>query len=85
MNPLVTRLRDTAPHGIEALLQPLDPGEDDRALERADEETQMTAPERDVDREDYEERKDDIKTDASYAGFDAAEVAQNEVDDDPAY
>ena len=60
-------------------------GEDDRALERADEETQMTAPERDVDREDYEERKDDIKTDASYAGFDAAEVAQNEVDDDPAY
>lgn len=33
--------------------------EDDRALERAEEETRMTPHERDVFEEDYEARKDD--------------------------
>jgi hypothetical protein len=60
-------------------------GEDARALERADEETRMTPEERDVAEEDYEARKDDMRTaGTSYAGFDATEVARNEVDDDPA-
>jgi hypothetical protein len=36
--------------------------EDDRTLERAEEETRMTPHERDVSEEDYEARRDDINT-----------------------
>ena len=35
-------------------------GEDDRAIERAEEESRMTPFERALDREDYEGRKDDL-------------------------
>jgi hypothetical protein len=35
--------------------------EDDRAIERAERESYMTAAERDVDREDFEAHKDDAK------------------------
>lgn len=35
-------------------------GEDERAVERAEEESRMTPLQRDVDREDFEGRKDDV-------------------------
>jgi len=70
--------------GLKSFFSRWTKGEDERALERADEETRMTSYERDVDEEDYEARKEDMRTEGtSYAGFDAAEVARNEVDDDP--
>ncbi len=70
--------------GLKSFFSRWTKSDDARALERADEETRMTPQERDVDEEDYEAHKDEIRTDASYAGFDAADVARNEVDDDPA-
>ena len=57
-------------------------GENERAVERAEEESRMTPADRDLDEEDYEAHKEDIRTaGTSYAGFDAADVARNELDD----
>jgi hypothetical protein len=71
--------------GLKSFFSRWTKGEDERALERADEETRMTPEERDVEEEDYEARKEDMRTaGTSYAGFDAADVARNETDDDPA-
>jgi hypothetical protein len=68
--------------GLKSFFSRWTKGEDARAVERADEETRMTPYERDVDREDYEARKEDMRTaNTSYAGFDAADVARNELDD----
>ena len=49
-------------------------GEDDRALERAEAESRMTPLERDVDREDYEGRKDDSYIGGSFSGAEAMET-----------
>jgi hypothetical protein len=43
-------------------------GEDERALERAGEETRMTPHERDVFEEDYEAQKDDVRVEERYPG-----------------
>ena len=53
-------------------------GEDERAVERAEQESQMTGHERAVDQEDFEARKDDVA-----AGLDwpAAEAEQSASDD----
>ncbi len=55
-------------------------GEDERAVERAENEAQMTPVDRAVDREDFEGRKDDIVAGSSRAGSDAAEAASDELD-----
>jgi hypothetical protein len=57
-------------------------GEDARALERAERESGMTEPERDVDREDFEARKDDVAARSSWAGLDASETAADDLKSD---
>ena len=54
--------------GLKQLFQRWSKGEDARAVERAAEETRMTPYERDVDREDYEARKDDVAATRGLAG-----------------
>jgi len=51
------------------------------ALERAEDETRMTPYERDVDREDFEARKDDIRADNTFAGRAAEEAAEGELEE----
>ncbi len=46
--------------GLKDLFRRWSKGEDERAIERAEEESRMTPYERAVDREDYEGRKDDL-------------------------
>jgi hypothetical protein len=46
--------------GLKDLFSRWSKGEDERALERAAEESRMTPHERAVDREDFEGRKDDL-------------------------
>jgi hypothetical protein len=46
--------------GLKDLFRRWSKDEDERAIERAEEETRMTPFERDVDREDFEGRKDDL-------------------------
>lgn len=48
-------------------------GEDERAIERAEEESRMTTFERDLDLEDFEGRKDDVyATERESAGAESA-------------
>jgi hypothetical protein len=46
--------------GLKDLFSRWSKSEDERAIERADEESRMTPFERDVDREDFEGRKEDL-------------------------
>ena len=57
-------------------------GEDARAVERAERESAMTASERDVDREDFEARKDDVAAGSGLVGFDASQTAAKDLDTD---
>jgi len=66
--------------GIKQLFQRWSKGEDARAVERAKEESDMTPYERDVDREDFEARKDDIAATRGPAGSAAADVAAEDLD-----
>lgn len=53
-------------------------GEDERAVERAEEESRMTPLQRDVDREDFEGRKDDVyATERESAGADAIPAGED--------
>lgn len=52
--------------------------EDERALERADEETRMSPHDRDVFEEDYEARKDDTHIAGGFAGSEALGAADDE-------
>jgi hypothetical protein len=60
--------------GLKDLLTRWRRGEDRRAVERAENESRMTPFERDVDREDFEARKDDTAAGASWAGSEAADA-----------
>jgi hypothetical protein len=55
--------------------------EDRRATERADLESGMTPYERDIDKEDFEARKDDTAADSTWAGREAEGAARGEFDD----
>jgi hypothetical protein len=55
-------------------------GDDRRAVERAKEETRMTAYERDVDQEDFEARKDDVQVTRDYAGSEALDAARDDLE-----
>ena len=46
--------------GLKDLFSRWSKSEDDRAIERAEEESRMTPFERDLDQEDFEGRKDDL-------------------------
>jgi hypothetical protein len=54
--------------GLKELFQRWTKGEDARAVERAEEESEMTPLERDVDREDFEAHKDDVAVTRGLAG-----------------
>ena len=56
-------------------------GEDDRAVERAELESQMTPEERAVDQEDFEARKDDTAAESSWAGREAEGAERGELED----
>jgi hypothetical protein len=73
------RMRHARPMGLKEFFSRWSKGEDERAIERADNESRMTAEERAVDREDFEGRKDDTAAGSSWAGSEAASAA--DVDD----
>jgi hypothetical protein len=55
-------------------------GEDERAVDRAEEETRMTPVERDIDEEDYEGRKEDLLlADQDYASSEALGSAADDL------
>jgi hypothetical protein len=66
--------------GLKRFWQRWSKTEDSRAIERAEAESQMTPFERDVDREDFEGRKDDIAATRGAAGSAAADVASEDLD-----
>jgi heme-degrading monooxygenase HmoA len=65
--------------GLKELFQRWTKSEDARAVERAEEESRMTPYERDVDREDFEARKDDLLAGRDRAGADALDVADDDL------
>jgi transposase len=67
--------------GLKDLFSRWTKGEDRRATERAERESDMTPYERDVDQEDFEARKDDIAAGSSWAGREAEGAASGELDD----
>ena len=67
--------------GLKDLLRRWTKGEDERAIERAEERTRMTPVERDVDREDFEARKDDVASMSQWPGQQAAEAARDDLDE----
>jgi hypothetical protein len=66
--------------GLKQLLQRWSKREDAHAVERAEEESRMTPFERDVDREDFEGRKDDVAAGRGLAGESALDVAGDDLD-----
>lgn len=64
--------------GLKGLFSRWSKGEDERAIERAEEESRMTPFERDVDREDFEGRKDDLyATERESAGADVIPTGED--------
>jgi hypothetical protein len=63
--------------GLKDLFSRWSKGEDARAIERAEEESRMTPFERDVDREDFEGRKEDLfATERESAGAESVPGAE---------
>jgi hypothetical protein len=67
--------------GLKDLFSGWTKGEDDRAVGRAQLESQMSPRERAVDQEDFEARKDDTAAGSSWAGREAEGAARGELDD----
>ena len=64
--------------GLKDLFSRWSKSEDERAIERADEESRMTPFERDVDREDFEGRKQDLyASERESAGADAIPTGED--------
>ena len=53
--------------------------EDDRAIERAVEDSRGTAYERDIEQENFEGRKQDLRTGSSFAGSAAEDAAGDDL------
>lgn len=66
--------------GLKDLFSRWTKGEDARATERAERESQMTPQERAIDQEDFEARKDDTAAASSWAGREAEGAASDEPD-----
>jgi hypothetical protein len=64
--------------GLKDLLRRWSKSEDQRAIDRAEDESRMTPHERAVDSEDFEARKDDIAATSGWAGSEAAAAASEE-------
>jgi hypothetical protein len=67
--------------GLKQFFQRWTKGEDARAVERAEQESQMTPHERDVDQEDFEGKKDDLAAASSFRGEAAEDVAAEDLDE----
>ena len=67
--------------GLKDLFSRWTKAEDRRATKRADLESGMTPYERDIDKEDFEARKDDIAADSTWAGREAEGAARGELDE----
>jgi hypothetical protein len=76
---LAPRDRQTRVMGLKELWQRWSKGEDARAVERAEEESRMSASERAADHEDFEARKDDIEASRGPAGSAATDVASEDL------
>ena len=66
--------------GLRELFSRWSKGEDERAIERADAESGMTPLERDVDHEDFEGRKEDLKATSHWVGSEVAETAADDLE-----
>lgn len=66
--------------GLKQLFQRWSKGEDARAIERVEEESQLTPFERDVDQEDFEAGKDDLRSTRGAEGAAAVDVAREDLD-----
>ena len=73
-------VRQTAVMGLKDLLKRWSKGEDERAVERAEEESRMTPGERAVAHEDFEAQKDDIAARSRPAGAGAADAASEDLE-----
>ena len=67
--------------GLKDLFSRWSKREDQRSIERAEEESGMTPAERAFDQEDFEGRKDDIAAGSTWAGREAEGAASGELDD----
>ena len=67
--------------GLKDLFSRWTKSEDERAIERAKLESQMSPEERAHDQEDFEGRKDDIAAESSWAGREAEGAERGELDD----
>jgi hypothetical protein len=66
--------------GLKEILSRWTRSEDRRAVERSKEESRMAAHERDVDQEDFEARKDDVKLNRDFAGSEALDTARDDLE-----
>lgn len=65
--------------GLKDLFSRWSKGEDQRAIERAEEESSLTPAERAFDKEDFEGRKDDIAAGSTWAGREAEGAASDDL------
>ena len=66
--------------GLKDVFRRWSKSEDERALERAEEETRMTPVERALDSEDLEGKKEDLAVFNSRTGSEAADAAADDLD-----
>jgi hypothetical protein len=66
--------------GLRDLVTRWRPSADEQAIERAEEQTRMIPYERDVDREDYEAKKDDAYIGRTFAGGEAEDAAREDLE-----
>ena len=65
--------------GLKDLFSRWSKGEDERATERAEEQSRMTPAERAFDKEDFEARKDDVAAGSTWAGREAEGAASDDL------
>ena len=67
--------------GLKDLFSRWTKGEDERAIDRAKLDSQLSPEERDDEQEDFEARKDDTAAESSWAGREAEGAERGELDD----
>jgi hypothetical protein len=67
--------------GLKDLFNRWTKGEDERAVERAKLESQLSPEERAIDQEDFEARKDDLAAGSTWAGRESEGASSGELDD----
>jgi hypothetical protein len=67
--------------GLKDLFSRWTKSEDQRAIDRAEDESRMSPEERAFDQEDFEGRKDDVAAGSSWAGREAEGAERGELED----